>query len=313
MSPLYDTTQVAAAEQLSFWEDVVHKIYAPCVGTAADRQSFQAQLHLAQFGPMVISDVRSSPITYNRRPADISLSSRDDYHAIIMLAGRTFLRQSGREVWANTGDIYLYSSAYPYQHHTETPYRSMALRIPRSLALGRLERADDMNGRILKANSPYNRIVTALIHEGIALAAHDDAEGQIQRFSSSVLDLIAAAISAGTCEGQDLSSRGRKLMLRVQRYMRDNLEDPELGLADIAQAQGISTRTLTRMFADMGTTPMAWLQSQRLAVAYAALAEGRVDNVSEAAFTYGFNDSSYFGRAFKKVYGFPPKTLLDQQ
>jgi AraC family transcriptional activator of tynA and feaB len=51
---------------------------------------------------------------------------------------------------------------------------------------------------------------------------------------------------------------------------------------------------------------MGWLQAQRLASAYGALAERKVSNVTEAAFAAGFNDLSYFGRSFKKIYGQTP-------
>jgi AraC-like DNA-binding protein len=51
---------------------------------------------------------------------------------------------------------------------------------------------------------------------------------------------------------------------------------------------------------------MRWLLQQRLAKSYRLLAEGRVSNVTEAAFGLGFSDVSHFGRAFKREFGCVP-------
>lgn len=96
------------------------------------------------------------------------------------------------------------------------------------------------------------------------------------------------------------------------RYMKDNLGDSTLTLAKISKDQNVSVRTLARLFAEVDATPMGWLQAQRLSCAYAALAERKVGSVTEAAFAFGFNDLSRFGRVFKKCYGHTANALLDR-
>ncbi|MER5173743.1 MULTISPECIES: helix-turn-helix domain-containing protein [Thioclava] len=311
MSALFDTSQIETQNRFAYWNDLVFKNYAPCMGRAPKDEEFSATLEALPFGQMMISRVASSPITYERRLSDVRYDPRDDFFAVAMLSGRTMLVQNGHETWARPGDIYLYSSARPYQHHSDADYRCVSLRIPRALAQARLTQLDDITGRVLKGDTPYGRILSSLIVEASEISAQGDREQALQGFSTSVLDMMTAAIGA-SFGAESCGSRNQRLLSRIQHYMRDNLADSGLGLAEIATAQNVSMRTLARLFTEAGTTPMAWLQSQRLACAYAALNERRVESVSEAAFAYGFNDSSYFGKAFKKTYGITPKTLLER-
>ena len=77
----------------------------------------------------------------------------------------------------------------------------------------------------------------------------------------------------------------------------------------IAKAQKTGRRTLFRLFAEEGSTPMRWLWQQRLARSYRALAEGRITQVTDAAFSNGFSDLAHFSRTFKAKFGVSPQTL----
>ena len=71
----------------------------------------------------------------------------------------------------------------------------------------------------------------------------------------------------------------------------------------------MATRTLCRLFAREATTPIRWLWQQRLTAAYKALAEGRTNRVTDAAFSFGFRDVAHFSRAFKATFGQSPETV----
>jgi AraC-like DNA-binding protein len=55
-----------------------------------------------------------------------------------------------------------------------------------------------------------------------------------------------------------------------------------------------------------------FIRSIRLQQARLLLDKGQL-NVSEIAYQVGFNDPAYFTRAFKKQYGFAPKTFLTKK
>lgn len=82
--------------------------------------------------------------------------------------------------------------------------------------------------------------------------------------------------------------------------------DRELTIEDIASACAISASECIRCFrATINTTPIAYLKSYRLQQAAIKL-QLTTDKISVIAESCGFQEMSYFARAFKEVYGCTP-------
>ncbi len=92
---------------------------------------------------------------------------------------------------------------------------------------------------------------------------------------------------------------------RAKAFMRENLNAP-LTLAGIADAVGVTERTLLRRFAANGHgTPAAYLLSARLAHARSLLESSDVP-VKRVAAESGYGDLAAFARAFRKYAGLAP-------
>src|ERR1700722_13326450 len=78
----------------------------------------------------------------------------------------------------------------------------------------------------------------------------------------------------------------------------------------LAKRGAVSLRTLNRLFAKIGTTPMRWVWQRRLQASHSALSEGCATSVTDAAFQFGFSEVSHFSRSFKAEYGVSPEQLL---
>ena len=120
---------------------------------------------------------------------------------------------------------------------------------------------------------------------------------------------MATAIESEILGEADASSGAHRLFGQVETYLLANLSDPQLGIESIANANNLTPRTLNRIFAAEGTTPMRWLWRQRLAASRRSLAGGQSKTVTEAALSFGFNDVSHFSRAFKTAFGESPNAL----
>ena len=71
---------------------------------------------------------------------------------------------------------------------------------------------------------------------------------------------------------------------------------------------GVSARYVQMMFAEMATTPSAYIQHQRLELAARRFArEGAVAMVTNVAFDVGFSDLSSFCRAFRRRFDVSPR------
>jgi AraC family transcriptional regulator len=102
----------------------------------------------------------------------------------------------------------------------------------------------------------------------------------------------------------------REKLVRAVEYIQDQL-DTDLTVSGIAQAVGLSPDHFTRLFKkSTGQTPCEYVIEARVRKAKELLTTGKF-TISEAAFHVGFADQSHLTRHFKRVFGLPPKRLLE--
>lgn len=88
--------------------------------------------------------------------------------------------------------------------------------------------------------------------------------------------------------------------------VRSHLADPRLSVEWLARAAGCSADHLARRFrAETGSSVVAWVAGERVALAQRLLAEGRYQ-VAEVAWACGFAQPSYFIRVFRARTGMTP-------
>jgi transcriptional regulator GlxA family with amidase domain len=97
---------------------------------------------------------------------------------------------------------------------------------------------------------------------------------------------------------------------RAQDVLLHHRSDPDFDVSVVPSMIGVSTRTLSRAFAQWGSSPSRWLWQKRLEMARDLLVASRRTSVSEVAMNCGFNDFSHFSRAFKRRFNAPPSSFL---
>jgi AraC family transcriptional regulator len=104
----------------------------------------------------------------------------------------------------------------------------------------------------------------------------------------------------------------REKLVRAVEYIQDQL-DTDLTVSGIAQAVGMSPYYFTRLFKEStGQSPHRYVVEARVRKAKELLTTGKF-TISEAAYQVGFVDQSHLTRHFKRVFGLPPKRLLESQ
>jgi ligand-binding sensor domain-containing protein/AraC-like DNA-binding protein/CheY-like chemotaxis protein len=107
-----------------------------------------------------------------------------------------------------------------------------------------------------------------------------------------------------------IDSTDDKLMTRVVDVIRKNMSNSEFGVEDLSREVGMSRVHLNRKMKELtGTTPNALIKSIRLKQAAFLLVNNHL-NVSEVAYTVGFNTPSYFTTNFTAFFGMSPKDFM---
>lgn len=94
------------------------------------------------------------------------------------------------------------------------------------------------------------------------------------------------------------------------RYIATEYANPELSLEMAVATLGINrTKVNDLLKEELGLTFSSYLNKLRLTEAARLLSENEEANVSEIAYSVGYNNVSYFNKLFKQEYGCAPKTF----
>lgn len=97
---------------------------------------------------------------------------------------------------------------------------------------------------------------------------------------------------------------------QILRFLAAEYANPELNLDMAISVLGINRTKINEILKEeLGITFNACINKLRLAEAARLLAAKKNVNVTDVAFTVGYNDASYFNKLFKSEYGCTPKAF----
>lgn len=120
-------------------------------------------------------------------------------------------------------------------------------------------------------------------------------------------DLLRMTIEASDDgPAPDIRDERRRAILS---FIDRHLDDPELGVARIARAFGISTRSVHKLFEGEAHTVARAIWDRRLERCRDEMVDPSLASrsITEIAHLWGFSDSQHFSRAFKQRFGVAPR------
>ncbi|MBK9207454.1 MAG: helix-turn-helix domain-containing protein [Anaerolineales bacterium] len=156
------------------------------------------------------------------------------------------------------------------------------------------------------------RSIPVIILTGQALSEADMARlrGRVEAVLNKGLlrtDEVLAQLRKALSRSQDgLSGDMRALMRKSIAYIQEHYDEP-LSREDVARYVGVSAGYFSRSFhKEAGISFQDYLNRYRIHRARTLLAEGRI-NVTDVAFSVGFQNVSYFCQVFRQVVGVSPR------
>jgi AraC-like DNA-binding protein len=221
-------------------------------------------------------------------------------------AGNPTLSQGGRTLQLAPGDVVIRDLRRRWVQDARDDFTLMTVKIPAGML-------DDVSGDLrrlvmvpLRAGDPRASLLSGLI-ENLGRLAFDGIESPDR---GPVENLLRSAVSIAFASRPMTGAIGdRRLPREIAIHLESRLSDPELSVLSLSRDLGLSVRSLQRRFQQAGVSPRAYILARRLEAAAARLRgvehPGHIC-ITDLAYSLGFNDASYFSRAFHEHYGLAP-------
>jgi AraC-like DNA-binding protein len=250
-------------------------------------------------------------IRHESVPAKAGQQGADDLSLCMILTGTSLASRRGREVVLSDGDAVLMTSEEVAWTFTSPSSVNVAgLRLPRSALAPLVPRLDDAVMRRI----PRHATGLRLLRKYLEISADDEAlaaPASQRVVTSHFYDLTALALGAAcNCEAGGRNVRAVRLA-EIKADIVANLHDGNLNTAMVATRHRVTVRYLHKLFENEGITYSEFVLGQRLARAYSVLRNPLHSRrtIGAIAFEVGFNDLSYFNRAFRRRYNATPSDV----
>jgi AraC-like DNA-binding protein len=307
VSELFSTDLLPVADRLDAWLFRARQICGDCRFQFPSRPAFTGRIERRKVAGLELTRFSSTPVSFAKFPV-VSAGSPDRSCIVItQLEGVRRYYQEGTRTVLQPGDTTLLDSGRPWSSDCAGRCSRLYLRVPiwlmqdrlRLSALPALPRISPGSGM----GATLFRLLTSLFREAEVFTA-DEAASALDAY----FEVLASCLGDAS-PSRPVALRPNRLGERIEGFIQDNLADPELGPAAIAEAVGISVRHLHRLFSARGRRVSDWIREQRLERCSADFVDRRFSakSITEIAFSWGFSDSAHFSRCFKLRFGVSPR------
>ncbi len=312
MPRLLSTADVAERERLAYWTDMVCDAYVQLeCDPSAGADTIVGEIRVDRLATLELSRVTSTAQQVRRTPARIARASEDYFLVSIQTHGRGRVSQDGRDALLEPGDFALYDSTRPYTLSFDDAFQQYVLMLPGPSLRTALRRTESLTATTVSGQRGAGHLMIGMIR---ALAADIDALApeSAAAVADSVTQILVAGLAAlPAAHGEALSRSQGFHREQVRALVRERLRDPALNVVEIARCLRLSPSTLHRAWAGEACSLSDWIWAQRLDAARRDLCDPAqaACNVSQIAFSWGFNDAAHFSRAFRARFGCAPSDL----
>ncbi len=292
----FTTAGLPETQRTELWED--HNARA-LIGlrcrtlTASVLEATEINLQLEHVD---LARVRGNPHVVERDQALITRRPAESVALFFSLAGDAFFYHEDGVWTVRPGQLLICDADQPFMRGFSQGLEELVLKIPRH----RFAEATggDRIGRpvVVDFSAGGNSFAHTLARE-IAAATRVDRPHLVQE--AALVNLVAALAGPGR---DDLPAAHRAA---AQTFIDQHLTDPRLAAPVVAAAVGISTRHLSRVFAEVGTSVPGYLRGRRLDRARMLLEgnEAASLSIAEVAHRCGFTSAAHFSTAFRARFG----------
>ena len=236
-----------------------------------------------------------------------------DLYLCITVAGTRTARRRERELVLRDGDAVLTTGdGFGWTLTTPTVVTMAGLRLPRSAIAPLIPNLNDA----LMRRVPADSAALKLLRKYLGVVGDDGALSTPQSrrlITAHIYDLVALAVgqSGDAATLAESRSVGAARLRAIKADILAHLDDGDLNATAVAARNAVTVRYLHKLFEKEGISYSEFVIAERLACAYRILINPlhMCRAIGTIAFEVGFNDLSYFNRAFRRRYNATPSDV----
>lgn len=311
MEPKAETRPGPHRDRFSDWlDDVQREFHVKTDVISRSSSPFNGKFRKLEIGRLTLLDVTGQGYS-----ASNARDGTATYVSVLMsLRGSTRMVQKGYSAILNAGEYCVMDSTLPSQTTIPVPFHNVVARIPVADVTPLLPNWQESIGTVIKgragAGSVFFDLIRSILRQPYALEPESHAG-----IAHATIDLFGTTLLALPHNRKPSPSHMETFhRTRIKAFVQENLRDPDLDVDMVATRLGLSPRHIHRLFKDEPQHLMHWVWSERLRHCYADLSRESQRNktVAQIAYTWGFNDSAHFSRAFRQRYGDAPSDVRER-
>jgi AraC family transcriptional regulator, positive regulator of tynA and feaB len=309
----WTTSGIQPNKQFDFWRETICQSFVPLrpervEGTA--NATFRGELAAWQAADIFFARVSGDGQFVYRDQEAITNSDQAVYFLNFQYHGYSKMEQAGNTATLKPGSFALIDAMQPFRMQVSDDFDQLSIKIPHDLLKQHIAQPTFALAHALDSENLRGRLAMKVLQ---ALAA----EGDLVKDSFSTLavdhalQLMALALGLSDATATHLRKTHKTLealRTRAMELMQSELDSFNFSPVEIASQLGVSLRYLQAAFSQKNTSIRDWVLEQRLKRCRADLISTKRSRttIANIAYSHGFNDLSYFNRAFKIRYGCTP-------
>lgn len=219
--------------------------------------------------------------------------------------GEATIRQGDIENRIQSGQWCAVRKDLPYEIDAPSHSRQLSITLPSELVP-----VSGRDARWWQQPRTYLRGAAQVLHASASasvLSADGLSQVNCERLGVQLAQMVEMTLSSGSEElVPDIRAERRRAVLE---FIDRHLAEPDLCVAEIAQAFGCSSRTIHKLFEGEVTTAARLIWDRRVERCRDDIVDPAIARrtITEIAHHWGFGDSQHFSRAFKLRFGVTPR------
>jgi AraC-like DNA-binding protein len=302
----FSTTDYPREKRRQAWREVLDRLRLP-LGEPPDTDPFRGEVSC------IVSPLGMDFAVMSASPQEISGRNPNQPAAVwlaVLLKGDATFFDGESTATLDVGDIMYGPSGMNAALRLMTPFRLLFINAPRVALDHRLIAPLSLRVGRLPAGHGIGHVFSGLLR-ATADALGEMTSEQLRPIELALTEFLVANLAAqGSPASRGGAGAARAAHLhRVCQTIETMLSDPQLTLEKVADADGISPRSLQKLFAGAGQNFSSYLRQRRLERCRLDLTSPMFASlsISEICFRWGFNGSAHFSHAFKDRYGVSPR------